>query len=218
MACLNINSLVAHIDQLRIFLSTHKIDILAINETKLDSTITSNEIHISGYDIARRDRPLNGRHGGGVCIFIKNNLNFRFRNDLQSENLELLAIEIIKPRSRPFLVATWYRPPNSPAIAFTAFQNVIDKIDAENSEFYLLGDINCDVSSESPDCNTINLLNICNIFNLSQIISEPTRITNTSKSLIDLCFTNFPDKVRGSGVHSLGISDHSLIYLIRKSN
>ena len=47
MACLNINSLVAHIDQLRIFLSTHKIDILAINETKLDSTITSNEIHIS---------------------------------------------------------------------------------------------------------------------------------------------------------------------------
>ena len=130
----------------------------------------------------------------------------------------MLAIEIIKPRSRPFLVATWYRPPNSSAIAFTAFQNAIDKIDAENSEFYLLGDINCDVSSESPDCNTINLLNICNIFNLSQIISEPTRITNTSKSLIDLCFTNFPDKVRGSGVHSLGISDHSLIYLIRKSN
>ena len=51
-------------------------------------------------------------------------------------------------------MATWYRPPNSPAIAFTAFQNVIDKIDAENSEFYLLGVINCDVSSESPDCNT----------------------------------------------------------------
>ena len=56
------------------------------------------------------------------------------------------------------------------------------------------------------------------IFNLTQIISKPTRITNTSKSLIDLCFTNFPDKVRLSGVHSLGISDHSLIYLIRKSN
>ena len=47
---------------------------------------------------------------------------------------------------------------------------------------------------------------------------EPTRITNISKSLIDLCFTNFPDKVRASGVHSLGISDHSLIYMIRKSN
>ena len=30
--------------------------------------------------------------------------------------------------------------------------------------------------------------------------------------------SNFPDKVRASGVHSLGISDHSLIYMIRKSN
>ena len=116
------------------------------------------------------------------------------------------------------MVATWYRPPNSPAIGFTAFRDIIDKIDAENGELYLLGDINSDVSSESPDCNTTNFLNICNIFNLSQVISEPTRITNTSKSLIDLCFTNFPDKVRVSGVHSLGISDHSLIYMIRKSN
>ena len=92
IACLNIKSLVAHIDQLRIFLSLHKIDILAINENKLDSSITSNEIHISGFDIARRDRTFNSRHGGGVCIFIKNNLNYRLRNDLQSENLELLAI------------------------------------------------------------------------------------------------------------------------------
>ena len=69
-----LNSLLANIDQLRIFLSIHKIDILAINETKLDSSITSNEIHISGYDIVRRDRPHNGRHGGGICIFIKTNL------------------------------------------------------------------------------------------------------------------------------------------------
>ena len=49
----------------------------------------------------------NGRHGGGVCIFIKNNLNFRIREDLSKDNLEFLAIEVCKPHSRPFLVATW---------------------------------------------------------------------------------------------------------------
>ena len=59
---------------------------------------------------------------------------------------------------------------------------------------------------------------ISTIYNLSQIISQPTRITNTSKTLLDLCFTNYSDKVRLSGTHSLGKSDHSLIYLIRKSS
>ena len=50
------------------------------------------------------------------------------------------------------------------------------------------------------------------------MISEPTRITNTSRTLIDLCITNSPDKVKASGVLSIGISDHSLVYLIRKTS
>ena len=29
--------------------------------------------------------------------------------------------------------------------------------------------------------------------------------------------TNTPDKITASGVQSLGISDHSLVYLVRKS-
>ena len=66
MACLNINSLVSHIDDLRIFMSQSKgIDILAINETKLDSTIQDNEVHLPGYDVVRKDRENDGRHGGG---------------------------------------------------------------------------------------------------------------------------------------------------------
>ena len=46
MACLNINSLVSHIDDLRVFMGQFKdIDILAINETKLDATIKDGEVH-----------------------------------------------------------------------------------------------------------------------------------------------------------------------------
>ena len=57
MACLNINSLVSHIDDLRIFTSQSKgIDILAINETKLDSIIKDNEVHLPGYDVIRKHR------------------------------------------------------------------------------------------------------------------------------------------------------------------
>ena len=69
MASLNINSLLAHIDDLRIFVTDSKIDILAINETKLDSSIGDSQISLPGFEVVRRDRPVNGRCGGGVCIY-----------------------------------------------------------------------------------------------------------------------------------------------------
>ena len=61
IACLNINSLTAHIDELIVFMRDSKIDILAINESKLDNTINVHEVYIPGYEIVRRGRQINGR-------------------------------------------------------------------------------------------------------------------------------------------------------------
>ena len=114
MASLNINSLLAHIDELRVFMSTSKIDILSVNETKLDFIIDDSELYLLGFKIIRKDRKINGCNGGGVCFYVRSNLNYKTREDLSTENLEWLTLEITRPRSRPFLVATWYRPPDSP--------------------------------------------------------------------------------------------------------
>ena len=50
------------------------------------------------------------------------------------------------------------------------------------------------------------------------MINEPTRITLSSRTLIDLCLINTPSHVVDAGVLSLSISDHSLIYAIRKAH
>jgi len=97
------------------------IDILAVNETKLDSTIKDNKV--SGYDVIRKVRENNCRDGGGVCIYVRTNISF-----------ECLTIEIKKPRSTPFPLSTWYRPPHSSSDLFTVFETVIDKIDAKSLE------------------------------------------------------------------------------------
>ena len=56
MACLNINSLVSHIDDQRIFMSQSKgIDILAINETKLKSMLTSVRVILNALRLRSRD-------------------------------------------------------------------------------------------------------------------------------------------------------------------
>ena len=78
MACLNINSLTKHIDELRIVPSNQRVDILAINETKLDVSICDNEVTVDGYNIIRRDRLTNGRSGGGFCFYIRSKINYFF--------------------------------------------------------------------------------------------------------------------------------------------
>ena len=130
-------------------MSSSKADILHINESKLDSTVRDDEVYIPGFEIVRKDRKINGRNGGGVCTYVRTNLNYRIRNDLNNDLLECLFVEISKPRSTPFLVGTWYRPSSSPPNLFSEFENVIAKIDAEKKELYLLGDINCNLLPEA---------------------------------------------------------------------
>ena len=84
MAALNVNSLVAHIDELRVFMSSSGIDILVINETKLNFLVDNNEVHLQGFEIIRKDRKTNGRNGGGVCIYVRSNLNYIIRDDLRT--------------------------------------------------------------------------------------------------------------------------------------
>ena len=94
---------------------------------------------------------------------------------------------------------------------------MISLIDAENLEYFLLGDLNIDclLTNNSPNRNKIT--EIFDIYGLAQMINQRTRITDKSSTLIDLCITNSPANVVNSGVLHLSISDHSLIYLVRKA-
>ena len=215
LASLNIASLPKHIDELRVLLSDNPLDILSINETRLDDSVSDDEVYISGYDIVRRDREHNGRFGGGVCIYVRSNINFSLRPDLSDIHLENIRTEIRKPRSKPFLIATWSRPPNSSTEIFSHFESFVGKLDAENVEFYLMGDFHCNLASPQPDINTVLLTNIVDICNLLQLIDSPTSITTTS-TLIDVIFTNCQNNIVSADVSHVSLSDHSLVNAFRK--
>ena len=67
-----------------------KKSLLALNESKLDSSIGSSEIYLLGYEIIRKDRKTNGRLVGGVCFYILCKLHYVIRDD----KLERLIIEV----------------------------------------------------------------------------------------------------------------------------
>ena len=111
IASLNVNSLLLHIDEIRMLVNELGIHILALNETKLDKSIDDSLVGIEGYTLKRCDRD---RHGGGVTIYIKDALldKFTVPEDLPKSNLELVCLEIKPVRAAPFFVMAWYRPPN----------------------------------------------------------------------------------------------------------
>ena len=86
IASLNVNSLLKHIDELRVLLEKYTFDILAINESKIDNRIPDNEIHVIGYDLIRNDR---NRYWGGVVLYVRDNIPFSVRNDLIPNHLEM---------------------------------------------------------------------------------------------------------------------------------
>ena len=71
IAHLNIRSLrnTSHLIETKEIVKSHKIDVLTMSETWLNSTVTNGEIAIDDYKIYRLDRLH--KEGGGVCAFVK---------------------------------------------------------------------------------------------------------------------------------------------------
>ena len=118
------------------------------NETRLDSSIIDNMVHIN-YDLIRKD---GSRNGGGV--FLRNSINYKIKHDLIPPELEYVCIEIIKPHSRLFLVSKVYRPRSAPPEFFDNLEKLVKAIDDENKEIYILGDLNCDMLRKDSEINT----------------------------------------------------------------
>ena len=70
----------------------------------------------------------------------------------------------------------------------------------ENKKLILVGDLNCDVNKLAPDPQTRKLQTLCSLYQLSQVINKPTRITETTATLIDLILTNKPEYISSLGV------------------
>ncbi|XP_060578354.1 uncharacterized protein LOC132735428 [Ruditapes philippinarum] len=86
---LNINSIRYKFDDLQQILHDKLCDMLIISETKLDISFNNNLFTVDGYKMERRDR---NSHGGGIMTFVRADLPFKRRKDLESDSLEGMII------------------------------------------------------------------------------------------------------------------------------
>ena len=105
---MNINTIANKFSSLKEIVSNH-IDILVIEETKLDDTFPRGSFKIPGFkEPFRKDRNING---GGIMVFVREDIPSKELTALKfREDINELFIEINLRKSNWLLFAT-YKPP-----------------------------------------------------------------------------------------------------------
>ena len=96
---------------------------------------------------------------------------------------------------------------------FDDFSRMIESAGNECKEILVLGDININYLS---DCSiTRQMRSMCDEASLTQMITVPTRVTQTSKTLIDHILTSDHGGFIETGCLNVGVSDHHMVYAIK---
>ena len=164
-----------------------RVAIVCMTETWLIEHHDGNIVNIAGYNIIRRDR-VDVQHGG-VCIYVKDSINYKILYDLMVSKFEVLWIQI-RPKRLPrgltsIIVGTVYHPLSadvSPMLEF--LYTSLSSIEAgfPCCGVILLGDFNKALMQKTP--SLCNAFNFHQIVNFHEIVNFPTRGDKTLDPII----------------------------------
>lgn len=207
---MNIRSIKNKLNYLDIFLSEsgYNLDIIIITESWLkDEDVKF--YNISGYQTVANCR-INVR-GGGIIMFIKNDISFNILKNDNHEKSHLILINIYKLNLK---ICGFYRSPSTPSkIFFEILDNILEK----NDNMICLGDANFNLINETDNntCKYIDIVNTNNyvILNNKEEINFTYREGN-HKSIIDHVIAN---RMISSNKYEIKLedvpfTDHRFIY------
>lgn len=203
---LNVCSLMPSFLDFKTYLLGDDYSIFCLSETWLHEGVDDSYLNIDNYTFLRRDR---GTRGGGVGIYIKNDLSFKlFQYDSTIEQLWVF----IHLNHKVFAVGVIYRPPWCAYGGFVdELENALSEIVPQCDTVVLMGDFNINIQFQDNLPATV-LSDAMTSFNLEQIIDSPTCFSGTNPSTIDLIFVSDRALVLDSGVRDISISNHALIF------
>ena len=158
------------------------------------------------YKTARFDRE--GKSGGGSLLYCRSCLIVTPVKEVnETKETESVSIELCL-KSQKFLIGCMYRAPTDRAF-YDHFSKVINHLWTKRKNIIKLGDFNSDLLSKDSSKESTqagkNIKRVLKAFDFHNLIDKPTRISESSKTLIDLIVVN--DKIR-TQIKSSGL-EHS---------
>ena len=193
-------------------------DVFAQAETKIDGAFPDSQFYIKGYRMFRKDR---NRFGGGLLVYIRRGLITQRINHLEGNYIESIAL-LVQPNktSKRTLLLCTYKPPK---VIKHMWEPEVNSMLLNASQRYdnlvIIGDLNCDILHlDKGSREGRALLDLMIEYKLTNLIREPTRMSATSSTLIDVILTNRPRSFLTSGTLDLGLSDHHLVFAVSRSH
>ena len=212
----NVQYLSNKVEEVEVLLSESDPQVIVLTEHGLFSQQIE-LFHLKNYKIAANFCRETFK-GGGVVIYVKNDLNFKnLKHTKEFCNEKIIEMAAIKLHTNiiqydSIYVVGIYRSPSAP---MENFLNTLDKIFnnllTDNTNLILMGDLNINSGSENSDYN--NLCDVLRSYNLHDVKLPPTRVTATTSSTIDHIITNLNIQDYIAVVNNYHISDHFAQYI-----
>lgn len=111
----NINSFPNKFEEISEWLSSKSVDILSIQETKIDRTFPNSQFNVQGFNLFRRDRK---KGGGGIAVYISENIVAQQKKVTMCKSLETILLDL-RIGQRRFALVSAYKPPSVDNSTFT---------------------------------------------------------------------------------------------------
>jgi hypothetical protein len=211
---INARSLLSKLSDVENLLSRLSTDIVAISETWLTPD-NSNQVIIPGYSLV--SHPRSSQRGGGVAFLLRDTLQFQIMslpNELKAHSTyESLFIQLNLPNGSYSIFGVIYRSPGLDLNDFLVeWHSLLLFLSRRNKDIFILGDFNIDLLRVNDHQLTSSFLDITSSHHLLPIITQPTRIAESSSTLIDNLFTNSIEKITDPSILIEDLSDHLPIY------
>lgn len=164
------------------------------------------------------------RTGGGASLFIHPDIDFETRTDLKINcpDCDSVFIEIAnfsQIHNKNIIVGIIYRPESvNPDDFHEELSRVLNIVNNETKSCYIMGDYNFDILKCNSDPKVTDFVNLIFSNGFFPTIDRPTRITETTATILDNILTNDLLANTISGALVTDLSDHFPVFNISCSN
>lgn len=199
--------MINNFNQLEIIANSDNPDFIILAETHLTENVEESEISLQNYN--HYATLSNSTRTGGVIIYFKSQWSITKIFEKISDSKFWISAYMAKYNQSCFIILALYRSPSSPKAEFCdVFENILEDLCEKSVDIIIAGDFNIDWKKDNFYKEKIE--NLLNDNGLKQIVTEYTRITQYSKTLIDYVITN-NERISVTNNINNKISDHESI-------